>query len=130
MDTKASKIDPPPWIPRKPRVDELKRVSARLCGIDPDVLSVPDPGRHPRVVLARGLYVHLCRELTMLSYPLIRETLGYSPTSGHSAQIYSHQRFLQRMQDPKDTFPTEFGRLTIAEIAARAKELVEEEIRR
>jgi len=43
-------------------------------------------GRHRRVVLARGVVVHLAREMTTLSFPEIARHLGRSAhSSAHAA---------------------------------------------
>jgi chromosomal replication initiator protein len=61
--------------PRTPiRLAEIIDSVCSKLGIEPDELL--GRGRHRRVVLARGLVVHLARELTTLSFPEIARGLG------------------------------------------------------
>ena len=61
--------------PRTPiRLGEIVETVCTKLGIEPDELL--GRGRHRRVVLARGLVVHLARELTTLSFPEIARGLG------------------------------------------------------
>ena len=61
--------------PRTPiRLAEIVESVCSKLGIEPDELL--GRGRHRRVVLARGLVVHLARELTTLSFPEIARGLG------------------------------------------------------
>lgn len=61
--------------PRTPiRLAEIVESVCTKLGIEPDELL--GRGRHRRVVLARGLVVHLARELTTLSFPEIARGLG------------------------------------------------------
>lgn len=100
---KAKRISPPEPInlPRMPRLDEIRDLTAQICGIDAKDLREPNPSRHPRLVIGRQLYVYLCRRTTFLSYPLIRESMGY-PSGGHSAQIDQFNKITKRMKDETD----------------------------
>ncbi|MEM6334253.1 MAG: DnaA/Hda family protein [Planctomycetota bacterium] len=69
--------------------EELGVTEAQLAG----------RGRHARVVLARAVLIHLCRELTTMSFPEIARAMG---KSNHSTVITAHQR-LRRQMDAGET---------------------------
>lgn len=76
-------------------------------------------GRHARVVLARGLIVHLARELTALSFPEIARGLK---RPNHSTVITAHKRV--RAQLEKETavsLGADLAGLSIADLLARAR---------
>ncbi|MBX3381567.1 MAG: ATP-binding protein [Phycisphaeraceae bacterium] len=53
-------------------------------------------GRHPRVVLARSIVVHLARRLTTLSFPEIARAMN---RPNHSSVITAHNRLLMQLKD-------------------------------
>lgn len=60
-------------------------------------------GRHPRVVLARSIIVHLARRLTTLSFPEIARAMN---RPNHSSVITAHNRLLLQL---KERVPTDAG---------------------
>ncbi|MBX3390442.1 MAG: ATP-binding protein [Phycisphaeraceae bacterium] len=52
-------------------------------------------GRHPRVVLARSIIVHLARRLTTLSFPEIARAMN---RPNHSSVITAHNRLLAQLK--------------------------------
>lgn len=74
---------------RRPVTGEL--VVSEVCkALRVDVQEFMGKGRHKRVVLAREVTAHLCRQLTTLSYPEIARAMG---RSNHSTIITAHKRF-------------------------------------
>ncbi|MFN0133532.1 MAG: DnaA ATPase domain-containing protein [Phycisphaerales bacterium] len=76
-----------------------ERIIAEVCR----TLRVTDAelrgtGRHPRVVLARGLIVHLCRAMTTLSFPEIARAMG---RPNHSSVVTSGKRFAALLARPE-----------------------------
>lgn len=53
-------------------------------------------GRHPRVVLARSIVVHIARRLTTLSFPEIARAMN---RPNHSSVITAHNRLLGQLKD-------------------------------
>jgi chromosomal replication initiation ATPase DnaA len=67
-----------------PRIGAIVEAACEALGVAHDDLA--SSGRHRRVVLARGLVVHLAREMTTLSFPEIARHLGRSAhSSAHAA---------------------------------------------
>lgn len=58
-----------------------------VCEVEPGELG--SPTRHPAVVAARSLVVHIARERTRLSYPELADVLG---RPNHSTVITAHVR--------------------------------------
>jgi len=56
------------------RIQEVVRTCCEALAVDP--ADLVGPGRHRRVVLARGLVVFLAREMTTMSFPEIARALG------------------------------------------------------
>lgn len=80
--------------PRTPvRLNQIVDSVCSRIGVEPDELL--GRGRHRRVVLARGLVVHLARELTTLSFPEIARGLG---RENHSTVHTAARRILRNMQ--------------------------------
>ncbi|MEO0586729.1 MAG: DnaA/Hda family protein [Planctomycetota bacterium] len=73
-------------------------------------------GRHSRVVLARAVLIHLCRELTTMSFPEIARAMG---KTNHSTVITAHQR-LRRQMDAGETVE-----LVAGEPAMRLQDLLD-----
>lgn len=55
--------------------------------------------RHPRIVAARMVMIHLARKHTLLSYPDIQMLMG-TPESSHSTAITAHQRLERKLDAP------------------------------
>jgi chromosomal replication initiator protein len=84
-----------------PRITAILDATCAELGVSRDDLAAS--GRHRRVVLARGVVVHLAREMTTLSYPEIARHLGRSAhSSAHAAA-----RRIQDMMDRGDSVPAE-----------------------
>ena len=67
-----------------PRIAAIVDATCEELGVQRDDLA--STGRHRRVVLARGVVVHLAREMTTLSFPEIARHLGRSAhSSAHAA---------------------------------------------
>ncbi len=67
-----------------PRIGGIVEAACQALGVDRDEITANT--RHRRVVLARGVVVHLARELTTLSYPEIARHLGRTAhSSAHAA---------------------------------------------
>jgi chromosomal replication initiator protein len=80
--------------PRTPvRLGEIIEAVCTRIGVESDELL--GRGRHRRVVLARGLVVHLARELTTLSFPEIARGLG---RENHSTVHTAARRILRNLQ--------------------------------
>lgn len=80
--------------PRTPvRLGEIIEAVCTRIGVEADELL--GRGRHRRVVLARGLVVHLARELTTLSFPEIARGLG---RENHSTVHTAARRILRNLQ--------------------------------
>ena len=80
--------------PRTPvRLAEIIEAVCTRIGVESDELL--GRGRHRRVVLARGLVVHLARELTTLSFPEIARGLG---RENHSTVHTAARRILRNLQ--------------------------------
>lgn len=78
---------------RPVRFDEIcDRVCSTLCVSASDL---GKSGRHPRVVMARGIITVLCKEMTTMSYPEIARAIG---KRNHSTVITSHQRMTKQME--------------------------------
>lgn len=78
---------PSPRLRHSARVEPIAHAVADELGVSLDELRAS--GRHPRVVLARGLVVHLARQLTTKSYPEIARAMG---RTAHSFAVMAHQR--------------------------------------
>jgi len=84
--------------PRTPvRLGEIIEAVCTRIGVESDELL--GRGRHRRVVLARGLVVHLARELTTLSFPEIARGLG---RENHSTVHTAARRILRNLQANTD----------------------------
>jgi chromosomal replication initiator protein len=68
-------------------IDSIYTEICRCMGVDP--VELMGKGRHKRVVLARAICVHLCRQHTTHSYPEIAKGMG---RPNHSTVITAHQR--------------------------------------
>jgi chromosomal replication initiator protein len=68
-------------------IDAIYTEICRCMGVDP--VELMGKGRHKRVVLARAVCVHLCRQHTTHSYPEIAKGMG---RPNHSTVITAHQR--------------------------------------
>lgn len=68
-------------------IDAIYTEICRCMGVDP--VELMGKGRHKRVVLARAICVHLCRQHTTHSYPEIAKGMG---RPNHSTVITAHQR--------------------------------------
>lgn len=80
--------------PRTPvRLGQIVDSVCSRIGVEPDELL--GRGRHRRVVLARGLVVHLARELTTLSFPEIARGLG---RENHSTVHTAARRILRNIE--------------------------------
>lgn len=67
-----------------PRIAAILDATCEQLGVNRDDLAAS--GRHRRVVLARGVVVHLAREMTTLSFPEIARHLGRTAhSSAHAA---------------------------------------------
>lgn len=79
------------------QVERFMRIYGAVCkelAVDP--LDVRSNMRHPRLVAARRVTIHLARLHTMLSFPDIQSLMGKSRTS-HSTAIGSSQWIQKRM---------------------------------
>ncbi|MFO0963542.1 MAG: DnaA/Hda family protein [Phycisphaerales bacterium] len=86
-----------------PRIGDIVDAACEALGVARDDLAAT--GRHRRVVLARGIVVHLAREMTTLSFPEIARHLGRTAhSSAHAAA-----RRVQRMLEVGEELPTEEG---------------------
>ena len=82
-----------------PRIAAIVEATCEELGVSRDDLAAT--GRHRRVVLARGVVVHLAREMTTLSFPEIARHLGRSAhSSAHAAA-----RRVRDMLDRGDEIP-------------------------
>lgn len=95
-----------------PRPVRPEQIISRVC----ETLRVADAelrgtGRHPRVVLARGLIVHLCRALTTLSFPEIARAMG---RPNHSSVVTSGKRLAALLEQPESPLPELAGLEPIA----------------
>ena len=67
-----------------PRISAIVDAACEELGVSRDDLA--SAGRHRKVVLARGVVVHLAREMTTLSVPEIARHLGRTAhSSAHAA---------------------------------------------
>ncbi len=86
-----------------PRIGAIVDAACEALGVTRDDLSAS--GRHRRVVLARGVVVHLAREMTTLSFPEIARQLGRSAhSSAHAAA-----RRVQKMLEEGEELPQDEG---------------------
>jgi chromosomal replication initiator protein len=82
-----------------PRIASIVDATCEELGVSRDDLAAT--GRHKRVVLARGVVVHLAREMTTLSFPEIARHLGRTAhSSAHAAA-----RRVRDMLDRGDELP-------------------------
>jgi len=82
-----------------PRIASIVDATCDELGVSRDDLAAT--GRHKRVVLARGVVVHLAREMTTLSFPEIARHLGRTAhSSAHAAA-----RRVRDMLDRGDELP-------------------------
>ena len=82
-----------------PRIAAIVEATCDELGVNRDDLA--STGRHRRVVLARGVVVHLAREMTTLSFPEIARHLGRTAhSSAHAAA-----RRVRDMLDRGDELP-------------------------
>ena len=80
--------------PARPlRMEEIIDTVAHEMGVEASEMR--GAGRHGRVVLARGLAVHIARRLTTRSYPEISASMG-RPT--HSFAVMAHKRFREKIE--------------------------------
>lgn len=78
---------------RRPiRAEQIIAQTCLALGVERPDLSAPT--RHKRVVLARAVITHLCRQLTTMSFPEIARAVG---RPSHSTVITAHQRLLRQM---------------------------------
>ncbi len=76
-------------------------------------------GRHARVVLARGLIVHLARELTALSFPEIARGLK---RPNHSTVITAHKRIIAQLSRGGElALGADLAGLTLGDLLARVR---------
>ncbi len=86
-----------------PRIGAIVDATCEELGVSREDLAAA--GRHRRVVLARGVVVHLARELTTLSFPEIARHLGRTAhSSAHAAA-----RRIRDMIDRGEDIPQEDG---------------------
>lgn len=101
-------------VQRPVRADEI---ILRVCEhLDVQMDELRGNGRHPRVVLARAMITHLCRQLTTMSYPEIARAIG---RPNHSTVITAHQRLNRQMAEKTfvDLGPAR-GAVALTELAA------------
>ncbi len=75
------------------RAEEIIGQTCLALGVERSELGAST--RHKRVVLARALITHLCRELTTMSFPEIARVLG---RPNHSTVITAHQRLARQIE--------------------------------
>jgi chromosomal replication initiator protein len=80
-----------------PRIGAIVEAACEALGVAHDDLA--SSGRHRRVVLARGLVVHLAREMTTLSFPEIARHLGRSAHSSAHAAARRVRDMIDRGED-------------------------------
>jgi chromosomal replication initiator protein len=101
---------------RRPVAGEV--VLSEICKtLGVEVMDVHGKGRHPRVVLARGLVAYLCRTLTTLSFPEIASIIG---RDNHSTVITAFKRFERQMaqgESPEAHLPPTLGSLSLRELS-------------
>ncbi len=83
-----------------PRIAAILDATCSELGVAREDLSAT--GRHRRVVLARGVVVHLAREMTTLSYPEIARHLGRSAHSSAHAAARRIQDMIDRGEEVPD----------------------------
>ncbi|MBM4112825.1 MAG: AAA family ATPase [Phycisphaerae bacterium] len=94
------------------RPEEIVAQVSRRTGVDPGQLT--DGSRHRRVVLARGLAVHLIRELTTLSYPEIaRQFFG---REGHSSALGADRRVRRQLERDESVPDLPGGPISLREL--------------
>jgi chromosomal replication initiator protein len=76
-----------------PRIGSIVDAACDALGVGRD--EITSNGRHRRVVLARGVVVHLAREMTTMSYPEIARHLG---RTAHSTAHAASERVTQMLQ--------------------------------
>ncbi len=81
--------------PRRPiPITAIQGETARRLRVE--LSDMAGKGRHPRVVLARAIIVHLARRLTTLSFPEIARAMN---RPNHSSVITAHNRLLMQLKD-------------------------------
>ncbi len=103
---------------RPVRVAEIVAAVCEITGVEREDLV--GPGRHRRVVTARGLAAHLARELTTLSYPEIAQALGRST---HSTVHAAAGRF-REMVDKDEACAIAHAMISAADLAERTRRVV------
>ena len=103
---------------RPVRVAEIVAAVCETTGVEREDLV--GPGRHRKVVTARGLAAHLARELTTLSYPEIAKALGRST---HSTVHAAAGRF-RAMVDKEETCAIAHAMISAADLAERTRRVV------
>lgn len=85
-----------------PRIGSIVDAACDALGVGRD--EITSNGRHRRVVLARGVVVHLAREMTTMSYPEIARHLG---RTAHSTAHAASERVTQMLQRGQQLRPGE-----------------------
>jgi chromosomal replication initiator protein len=81
-------------VVRRPiRAEQIIAHTCMALGVERSDLGAST--RHKRVVLARAVITHLCRELTTMSYPEIARAIG---RPSHSTVITAHQRLTKQIE--------------------------------
>jgi chromosomal replication initiator protein len=102
-----------------PRISAIVEATCEELGVTSDDLAAT--GRHRRVVLARGVVVHLAREMTTLSFPEIARHLGRSAHSSAHAAARRVRDMLDRGDEipPDDRSPAARGIRELVETVRR-----------
>ena len=105
-----------------PRIGAIVEAACTAIGVAPDELS--SAGRHRRVVLARGVVVHLAREMTTLSFPEIARHLG---RSAHSSVHAAAQRVAGMLERGEELPPSDCpcGARTVRELVETVRRSAE-----
>lgn len=102
-------------VGRPVRIAEILQAVCATTGVEREDLV--GPGRHRRVVTARGLAAHLAREMTTLSFPEIASALG---RSSHSTIHAAAARF-RALVDESRVIAARTDHLTAGELIERTR---------
>ncbi|MFM8639984.1 MAG: DnaA ATPase domain-containing protein [Planctomycetota bacterium] len=105
-----------------PRIAAIVEATCDELGVSRDDLAAS--GRHRRVVLARGVVVHLAREMTTLSFPEIARHLGRNAHSSAHAAAKRVRDMLDRGEElpPDDRAPASRSVRELVETVKRGVE--------
>ncbi|MEN0020391.1 MAG: DnaA/Hda family protein [Planctomycetota bacterium] len=98
-------------------------VLAEVCRVlRVDVSEVLGKGRHKRIVLARRLTTHLCREMTSMSFPEIAKLLC---RPSHSTVVTANKAIQKQLElDERVAISPDLDGVTVPELAAELRQTI------